>query len=337
MVQMVLPRVYAEKYWVILLAMAAVAAWQTFYIFSRTPVDFSMIGFGVFGFLVFALVLYYRPLRALDRMLGVIASRMPEGIIFFDTNDHCIWANKKALNILKMEEDELDNVKKYLNDKFGQPKQKGGEWTQQFICKTGDAFESYELERRDVIDEKNKKVGAYLSIRDSSKEQKTIQRETYNANHDSLTRVLNRAGYDALLDSIDLNKCFLVLFDIDSFKAANDKYGHTTGDKVLVRMVEIVQSYFRGKDYLCRIGGDEFAVVITDANEKTPEFVKDRVANINNYLISGEEELPLCSVSAGGAFGKDAENAYELFNNADHALYETKFSGKCGFSLFKKR
>lgn len=331
------PRAYSEKYLVIILAMAAVAAWQTFYIISRTPVDFSMIGFGVFGILVFLLSIYYRPLRVLDRMLGVIASRMPEGIIFFDTSGRCIWANEKALSILEMEDDELDHIRKYLAKKFGEPKQESGEWTQHFSTGTGDSIESYEIERRNVIDEKNRLVGAYLSIRDSSKEQKTIERETYNANHDPLTRVLNRAGYDSLMDSIDLKKCFLVLFDIDSFKEANDKYGHTTGDKVLVRMTEIVQSYFRGKDYLCRIGGDEFAIVITDADNKTAEFVNDRIIKINNYLVNGDEKLPLCSVSAGGAYGKDAENAYELFNNADHALYEKKFSGKCGFTLFKKR
>ena len=331
------PRVYSEKYLVIILSITAVAAWQTFYIFSRTPVDISMTGFAVFGVLVFLLSIYYRPLRLLDRMLGVIASKMPEGIIFFDTNGRCIWANKKALDILGVDTLHLEEMKDRLFKKFGAPKQSGGEYTESRVCGEGDNAEYYELERRNVIDDKNRLVGAYLSIRDSSKEQKTIERETYNANHDALTKVLNRAGYDSLMESIDLTKCFLMLIDIDSFKEANDKFGHTTGDKVLVRMVEIIKEHFRESDYLCRIGGDEFAIVITDANEKTPGFAKERIDAINDHLTKGQEELPLCSISSGGAFGKDAENPYELFNNADHALYETKFGGKCGFTLFKKR
>ena len=331
------PRVYSEKYLVIILAMVAVAAWQTFYIFTRTPVDISMTGFGVFGILVFLLSLYYRPLRLLDRMLGVIASRMPEGIIFFDTVGRCIWANEKALNILGINKDELDIVKQKLSEKFGEPKSSDDEWTQSFLSGSGDDIESYEIEKRSVIDDKNKKVGAYLSIRDSSKEQKTIERESYNATHDPLTGVLNRAGYDSLMDSVDLTKCFLLLIDFDSFKETNDKYGHTTGDKVLIKTVEIIQKNFREEDALCRLGGDEFAVVINDIDENTAEFVKDRIAIINNILVKGEKNLPLCSISTGGAFGKDAENSYELFNNADHALYETKFAGKCGFTLFRER
>ena len=54
--------------------------WQTFYIFSRTPVDTSMIGFAVFGLLVFFFALYYRPLRLLDRMLANIASELKEAL-----------------------------------------------------------------------------------------------------------------------------------------------------------------------------------------------------------------------------------------------------------------
>ena len=90
-------------------------------------------------------------------------------------------------------------------------------------------------------------------------------------------------------------------------------------------------------DFVCRIGGDEFAVIIPNADANTPKFVEERIKRINDSLENDREDLPLTTISAGGAFGKDAENSYELFNNADHALYETKFSGKRGFTLFKKR
>ena len=88
---------------------------------------------------------------------------------------------------------------------------------------------------------------------------------------------------------------------------------------------------------VCRIGGDEFAVIIPNSDSETPKLVKERVKKINSILTSGEDGLPKVSISAGGAFGKDAENGYELTNNADHAMYSTKFNGKCGFTLFKKR
>ena len=69
----------------------------------------------------------------------------------------------------------------------------------------------------------------------------------------------------------------------------------------------------------------------------TPMFVRNCIDHINDELENKGIRLPAISISAGGAFGKDAENFYELFNNADHALYETKFKGKRGFTLFAKR
>ena len=93
--------------------------------------------------------------------------------------------------------------------------------------------------------------------------------------------------------------------------------------------------YFK-EDFVCRIGGDEFAIAITNVDVNIVGEVKEKIKNINDELLK-EGDLPAVSVSAGGAFGKDAENDYELFNNADHALYETKFAGKKGFTLFKKR
>lgn len=333
----VTPKVYSERYLVILLAMIAVSAWQTFYIFSRTPVDISMTGFAVFGLLVFLLSLYYRPFRLLDRMLATIASRMPEALIFFDTNDRCIWINKKASELLGVEDDDLDDVSRILINKLGIYQKEGAEWSTTSISGTGTNIVSYVIEKHAVIDHKNHIVGSYLSIRDNSVEQQTIQRESYNAVHDPLTKAYNRAGYDLVMKDIELTRCFLILVDIDYFKETNDKHGHTIGDQVLVKIVNCIKENFREQDCVCRIGGDEFAVIIKDADSKTPTFVEERINAINKLLKTSKDELPNSSISAGGAFGKDAENSYELFNNADHALYETKFKGKCGFTSFKNR
>ena len=332
------PRVYAERYIVILIAMILVSAWQTFYIFSRRPVDYSMIGFAVFGLLIFLLSLYYRPLRLLDRMLAAIASRMPESLFFFDTNGRCIWLNDKAAEFLKLNTEKLnylDEVPDKLETKIGKYYEKDGEKSYSSMRGSGDSIESYVIEQQLVKDSRNKNVGFYVSVRDNSLEEKRLQRETFKAKHDPLTKILNRAGYDLTMEKIDLSSCFLLLIDLDSFKEVNDNYGHNIGDKVLIKAVDTMCKYFK-EDFVCRIGGDEFAIAITNVDVNIVGEVKEKIKNINDELLQ-EGELPAVSVSAGGAFGKDAENDYELFNNADHALYETKFAGKKGFTLFKKR
>ena len=87
-------QVYMDKYVVILMSMIVAGLWETFYIFSGTPVDTSMIGFGIFGFLVFYFVLYYKPRVLVDKMLASIASGLPESVLLFDMDQKCIWVNE---------------------------------------------------------------------------------------------------------------------------------------------------------------------------------------------------------------------------------------------------
>lgn len=334
----IVSRVYRERYMMILLAMIAVSLWQTFYIFSRTPVDFSMIGFAAFGVLMFLLSLYYRPLRLLDRMLAAVASRMPESLFFFDTTGRCVWLNDKAVEFLSLDTSRLnylEEVPKKLKTKIGNYDEKSGDQSYTLTNGSGENFISYIIEQQNVVDKRKKVVGVYLSIRDNSSEEKLLRRESFKAKHDPLTKILNREGYDLTMEKVDLTKTFLLLIDLDSFKEINDNYGHKVGDQVLIKAVNTMCRFFK-EDFVCRLGGDEFAVIITNSDENIVGIAREKIGRINDELTK-ESELPPVTVSAGGAFGKDAENDYELFNNADHALYETKFAGKKGFTLFKKR
>ena len=333
----VTPRVYSEKYLVILLAMIAFGGWQTYSIINRTQIDYSMIGFAVFGVLVFLLSIYYRPLRLMDRMLAAIASKMSEALIFFDKNGRCIWANTKAFEFLNLEENELDKVIDLLTKKIGVYDSNTEEWAKTVTTGEGEELNSYAIEKHAVSDHKNRVVGFYLSIRDNSEEQRKLMTETYNAKHDALTKIYNRAGFDMLIEQVELSKAFLVLVDGDSFKQINDKYGHAVGDKALIKITDSICSHFRDEDFVCRIGGDEFAVIMPNINDHLVGTVRERINNINRELTKFARDLPPTTISAGGAYGRDAENAEELFNNADHALYETKFNGKQGFTIFKSR
>ena len=104
------PRINSERYSVILSAMIITTVWETAYIFSRTPIDRAMIGFGVFGLLIYYLTMYYRPMRLLDSMLAHMASEIPEALFFFDANDECIWANRQGIELLGVQSDNFDYV-----------------------------------------------------------------------------------------------------------------------------------------------------------------------------------------------------------------------------------
>ena len=328
------PRINSERYSVILIAMVFTTLWQTAYIFSRTPVDRSMIGFGVFGLLVYFLALYYRPLRLLDSMLAAVASEIPDALFFYDVNGRCIWANKRGFELTGTDGSDCDATAERLEKLLGDTGEKGISWSGSHVSGSGDKIQSYVMERRTVTDDRSRTIGSFLTVRDNSDDQKLLQKEIYKATHDSLTQVYNRSGYDLLMTRVALDKTMFLLLDGDNFKQVNDRYGHETGDRTLQKIARTIRQFFRTDDFVCRIGGDEFVVLMNTPGEPRFDLVRDRISGINAALAIEKDGVPPISVSVGAAQGDKASDAAELFDRADRALYETKRSGRCGVTFY---
>lgn len=149
----------------------------------------------------------------------------------------------------------------------------------------------------------------------------------YEATHDNLTGIYNRNGYESILQSVDWNSCALVLFDLDQFKPVNDLYGHKMGDRVLARTAKTIQNAFRAQDFVCRIGGDEFAVIMVSVSVDAGDMIREKVRRINEELLRPQDDLPSIHISSGAAFGALIPDFDELFRVADAALYRVKNRG----------
>ena len=125
----------------------------------------------------------------------------------------------------------------------------------------------------------------------------------------------------------------MILVDVDKFKEINDGYGHDVGDKALVRVATLLKKSFRNEDYVCRIGGDEFAVIMLNANSSLRELVEGKISRLNEKLGLAEDGLPPISVSVGVAFGDRENPTDDFYKDADSALYRVKESGdrNCAF------
>lgn len=118
----------------------------------------------------------------------------------------------------------------------------------------------------------------------------------------------------------------LIVVDIDDFKSVNDRIGHLAGDDVLAAVAERLRSVVRGADVACRIGGDEFAVILPEASLPDAERLYGRIENaIASGLTAGGVRL---HVSAGVAELGPKDDAVSLFQRADEALYRSKAGGK---------
>ena len=161
----------------------------------------------------------------------------------------------------------------------------------------------------------------------------SLEHLNFKASHDELTGAYNRLGYGLLLSSLELNDTYMLLFDADNFKNINDKFGHEIGDKILVKIVRALKNNFRSDDYVCRIGGDEFVVLMVHS-ENQNNLIITKLLEINKELQQTDDGLPATSLSVGIAHGSDAEDGEDLFKKVDEAMYKSKQKGKCTYTFY---
>lgn len=145
---------------------------------------------------------------------------------------------------------------------------------------------------------------------------------------DSLTKQYNRRFIIALMEKMykepdvyQLDKKYAVFIDIDDFKSVNDKFGHNEGDRVLTALCKTIERNIRETDYLARMGGDEFLLILeTNGIEQSRQFLK-------RLLIQIESENNI-TVSAGLTEMTGKSGTVELLEISDKIMYAAKRAGK---------
>jgi diguanylate cyclase (GGDEF)-like protein len=154
------------------------------------------------------------------------------------------------------------------------------------------------------------------------------------AAYDDLTGLANRrTAYDMLAamtaraGRMDTNLSVL-MFDLDHFKRVNDDYGHAIGDAVLRNVGDVLRATVRRTDLAARVGGEEFLVLLPDADESAAELVAQR---LRTALANGRglpDGSPITASFGVAAFGGDSLDPDTLVRRADHAMYRAKESGR---------
>ncbi len=158
----------------------------------------------------------------------------------------------------------------------------------------------------------------------------------HEAEYDALTDLMNRGSFDRVLQIYKNGDTHyaLILVDVDIFKSVNDTYGHAVGDQILKKVAKLLKQMFRSIDFVCRIGGDEFAIVMVEMTSDLGYTIEEKIQAINEELASADDGLPTVSVSVGVAFSDRENPGEDIFKDADKALYRTKENGKCGCSIY---
>ena len=176
-------------------------------------------------------------------------------------------------------------------------------------------------------------VGAYLVLASCCitymfskvmKERLEKEKLIYTSNTDELTRCLNRHAYENDMKKLNLSEEWVYIsVDLNGLKRANDSYGHMAGDELICAAADCMRDSFHEYGKVYRIGGDEFAVIITENPNQVEELIHSFDSNVANWHGKFVDSM---TVSYGWVFSTERNwgSAYEISKAADARMYQSK-------------
>jgi len=181
----------------------------------------------------------------------------------------------------------------------------------------------------------------YDELKESQKVLKISEEKiAHLASHDSLTGLLNRRSlYDQLNKSIEIDKespLAVIFIDLDNFKMINDTLGHSFGDRLIVKVADMLKNISPLYKRVARISGDEFIVIVhhVESQQQIELIAKEIVDLFDNGIVIDSKILNVTASIGVALYPNHALTAEDLLKTADMAMYRAKGSGKNGYRLF---
>lgn len=278
-----------------------------------------------------------------------------------DDKGKIVECNSEACRALGYTREELlsfnvgDIAVKLLSGEERRAQKNGTLWEQAMRSESGHivGFEQNRLRRKDgttfpvevgvgAIDYGGRRM-IFASARDISEHKELEEQLTYQAFHDPLTYLPNRALFlerleHALARTSRRQSCVAVLYmDLDNFKVINDTLGHEVGDSLLKAVSERLKTCLRPEDTVARFGGDEFTMLLEDI-EDTDEAkrVAERITEVLRTPFQLRQQEIYANITIGISVGTSAGDSPEdLLRKADIAMYEAKRTGKGQYVIFE--
>jgi len=276
-----------------------------------------------------------------------------DGILVVDQNGRFTSFNRRFVEMWQLPSSVLSArddgaAMAFVRDRLVRP--------EAFVAKVDDLYAHPEAEGYDVLEFKDGRVferyskpqtvrgevvGRVWSFRDVTDRKQLEDRLSYQAFHDSLTGLGNRALFiDRLEHAVarsertggDLAVLFL---DMDDFKGVNDSLGHSAGDSLLQSMAQVLTGCLRKGDTAARLGGDEFGVIAEElaSPEEATKLAERILDSSRRHLRAGPRDTS-STVSIGVTFGGSGISSDQLLCNADLAMYGAKDTGRDRYVVF---
>lgn len=303
-------------------------------------------------------------LQKSEELHRYIVNSSPDVVFMLDKKGHFTFLNKKIEALLGYRKEELVGKHYHTivdpadheraNYIFSEHvNRQGGAWSSELRLRMKkEDHESRHFEmtffpienRSGQAEGKDRILGTYGTARDITERKEAEEFINFQAYHDLLTRLPNRALFKdrlnlAIAQSKRNQKTVAVMFlDLDRFKIVNDTLGHAMGDRLLQSVALRLESCIRKCDTLSRFGGDEFTLLLPaiSSAEDARTIAKKIINVLKEPFALGEHEV-FVGVSIGIALSTEGDSTVEqMIQNADVAMYHVKGRGKDGYKFFSQ-
>ena len=191
--------------------------------------------------------------------------------------------------------------------------------------------------RHEAIEIRNKNLSKKITQMEKETEQlqQKLVENREKLLYDSLTGVHSRLAYEEHIEqeiarwNRHRSSFSYAIVDIDNFKQINDRYGHSAGDKALKIIANLMSQQIRKSDFIFRIGGEEFVLLLTNTAVSQAEVLVEKLRKaVNASEFHFNQERVTLSMSAGITVTQEKDDAESIFERADSALYRAKNSGR---------
>ena len=285
----VAPRLYKGKYAAILLLLVAVVGLNMLCVALEAEFDYSVLLYGLLAMALCYFVLYASPKKLLESMHSSLVEDSVIGLFVYDNDKHCVGVNQAAKEIFNVDDDEIYRVaEQYLAD-----------WEKEFAGNLRDVMGSerqvvrngetmyYYVNYQKLLDSKNKVLGSGFQFEDRTDVIRQYQENKYKATHDSLTGLLNRAGFEArVMEILEASNetYYMMCSNIKDFKLINELCGSDVGDALLLAQADVIRSDEAGDSISTRMYADKFCTLLPKRDFNEEMFVTNMNALIDRVL-----------------------------------------------------
>lgn len=328
------PFMYRKKERLIIVSVLFATISNFIYIFAKDYINLKVDLTPLFIFIPTLLSYYgfymYQPQRVILNARNFIVESMENGSLFLDNSNIVFDANKSFLNLTKTRAEEILHKNIFhlngivfdkIKEKLDLPKEEI-----ELVLEDKKDEKYIELEVNDVTDNLDRELGKLVILSNITKLKKLLLELEKISWEDTLTDTYNRNFFERESKRLDHREYYplgLILGDVNGLKKVNDQQGHAEGDKLLQRVAETLKSSVPPKAILCRIGGDEFGILVPSTSQGEIKSIYNAVYENCSYKEGGTNYHPITL----GSFIKEYKEQIsfkDMFKKADEELYQNK-------------